>query len=232
VARLRELPDAPREQRLLFRDPWVGHFEGLLLLPEGDGPFPALLALHGHGDSEGRYRDLHHARDYAARGIAILMIRFRAMEIDACEHQLARELVARGITLMGMRVYESLVALRHLGERSDIDASRLGMIGHSGGSSTGNLVIRLAPELRAYVSDHGVDYRHVVWYEPWHCETVPGLAPLARQVNDLSSAHVPVWRVPYSFGREKWFDRDAREAQQLVDFFARELGASGRGGAE
>jgi hypothetical protein len=133
-----------------------------------------------------------------------------------------------------MRAYEALVALRHLSQRSDVDASRLALIGHSGGSSTGNLVIRLAPELRAYVSDHGVDYRHVVWYEPWHCESVPALAPLARQVNDFSSARLPVWRVPYGFGRQEWFERDVREAAQLVDYFAEHLGASERrsGGSE
>jgi hypothetical protein len=234
VARLREPGDDPREHRLLFRDPWVGSFEGLLLVPAGEGPFPAVLALHGHGDSAALYRDLHHARDYAARGIAILMLRFRAMEIDACEHELSRELLAQGTTLMGMRAYEALVALRHLSQRSDVDASRLALIGHSGGSSTGNLVIRLAPELRAYVSDHGVDYRHVVWYEPWHCESVPALAPLARQVNDFSSARLPVWRVPYGFGRQEWFERDVREAAQLVDYFAEHLGASERrsGGSE
>jgi hypothetical protein len=234
VAHLREPGDDPREHRLLFRDPWVGNFEGLLLVPEGNAPVPAVLALHGHGDSAALYRDLHHARDYAARGIAILMLRFRAMDVDACEHELSRELLAQGVTLMGMRVYEALVALRHLGQRSDVDASRLALIGHSGGSSTGNLVIRLAPELRAYVSDHSVDYRHVVWYEPWHCESVPALAPLAHQVNDFSTARLPVWRVRYGFGRKKWFERDVREAAQLVDYFEEHLGKIARrsGGSE
>ncbi|MBM4356187.1 MAG: hypothetical protein FJ109_20745, partial [Deltaproteobacteria bacterium] len=45
-----EQPDCI-EKHLLFEDPWVGVFEGILLLPKGAGPFPAVLALHGHNDT-------------------------------------------------------------------------------------------------------------------------------------------------------------------------------------
>lgn len=208
------------ERRILFRDPWVGRFEAILLLPPGPGPFPAVLALHGHGDSPEIFRDDYHGREYPARGIAILMLGFRAMGVDADEHHATRALLGHGLHLMGLRVYESLVGLRYLRERPEIDAARIGLIGHSGGSSTGNLLIRVEPGLAAYVPDHSVDYRHLLWVERYHCETVPGLAPLQRQINDFSTSRVPVLRVPYGHGRRKWFGRGAREVDEILDFFA------------
>jgi len=42
--------DAYVQRHLLFEDPWVGVFEGYLLTPKGDGPFPGVVAIHGHFD--------------------------------------------------------------------------------------------------------------------------------------------------------------------------------------
>jgi hypothetical protein len=208
---------------LVFHDPLVGAFEGILLLPPGEGPFPAVLALHGHGDRAERFIELHHGRDYPARGIALLALTFRGMNIDAHEHRATRELLAHGLHLMGVRAYEALRALAYLRSLPRIDARRIGVIGHSGGSSLGNLLVRLDPRLAAYVSDHQVDYRSSGWREPYHCETVPGLFPIHRQVNDLSTAGLPVLRVRYGYGRRKWFGLERRESRRILDFFAHQL---------
>jgi len=207
----------------VFRDPYVGAFEGILLLPEGPGPFPAVLALHGHGDRAEVYRDLHHGRDYPAHGIALLMLTLRGMNLDAHEYRAWHALLSRGLHLMGVRVYEAERALAYLRARPEIDAHRVGLIGHSGGSSVGNLLVRLEPGLTAYVSDHYVDFRSKHVWEPDHCESVPGLVPLSALINDLSTARVPVLRVPYGYGRRKWLGLEARESRRILDFLAEKL---------
>ena len=215
------------ERALALTDPYVGTLHAILLLPKGPGPFPAVIALHGHGDSAEIYRDEHHGRDYPARGLAILMLTFRGMKIDQYEHEATRTLMAHGLHLMGLRVYEALLGLKYLRSLPEIDPERIGLIGHSGGSSTGNLVVRLEPAFKAYVSDHQVDYRSSDPGEPYHCETVPGLYPLHPLVNDLSTAPVPVKVVRYSYGRRhplKLFGLDRSEAADLLDFFERHLG--------
>jgi hypothetical protein len=214
------------ERTLTLTDPFVGDLHAILLLPKGAGPFPAVIALHGHGDRAEVYRDEHHGRDYPAHGLALLMLTFRGMNIDVYEHQATQTLMANGLHLMGMRVYEALLGLQYLRSLPEIDPQRIGLIGHSGGSSTGNLVVRLEPAFQAYVSDHQVDYLSSDPDEAYHCETVPGLYPLHNLVNDLATAPMPVLVVRYSHGRRhplKLFGRDQREADEILAFFEAHL---------
>jgi dienelactone hydrolase len=191
------------EKHLLFEDPWVGVFEGLLLLPKGEGPFPAVLALHGHGDSAAIYRDSYHGIEYPGHGYAILMITFRAMGSGLAaltEYEVALKFMEKGYALMGMRVYEGLLGLKYLRCVGQVDHGRIGMIGHSGGSSTGNLLVRLDPGLSAYVSDYAIDWAE---WEPTfkviHCETVPDLYPYSTQINNFATCAVPILEVPYKY---------------------------------
>jgi len=210
------------EQRVVFHDPYVGTFEGILLLPDGPGPFPAVLALHGHRDRAETYRDLHHGRDYPAHGIALFMLTLRAMNLDADEQRAWHALLAHGLHLMGARIYEAERALAYLRARPEIDPNRIGLIGHSGGSSLGNLLVRIEPGLAAYVSDHTVDYRSK---HSRHCEIVPGLVPLSTLIADFTTAPLPVLRVPYGYGRRRRFGRDKKEIARILDFFVERLSA-------
>jgi len=191
------------EEHLLLEDPWVGTFEGLLLTPPGPGPFPAVLALHGHGDSVWVYRDEYHGGEYPAHGLAILMLGLRVMGSGPpamLENDVAKKMLVQGFTLMGMRVYESLLGFKLLNALPRIDGTRVGLIGHSGGSSTGNLTSRLERRLKAYVSDYQVAY--VEWTRPYpfyHCETVPALYPYSALINDPATSEVPILKVPYKY---------------------------------
>lgn len=191
------------EHRLLFDDPWVGRLEGLFLTPKGSRPFPGILAIHGHGEGADIYRRRYHGEDYPARGYAILMLTMRVMGVGLAtlvEHYVAIKLLTAGFTLMGLRVYESLLGLKYLRQSPLVSAERIGLIGHSGGSSTGNLTIRVDPGLRAYVSDWSVDYAEwIPLLRLYHCETVPALYPYAALINDLSTSPVPALRVPYKY---------------------------------
>ncbi len=193
-----------RETDLVLVDPWVGEVPAILLRPLGPGPYPAVVAVHGHGDDAAIYRDSYHGSEYPGHGYAILMLTMRAMGIDADEHAISRELLREGFSLIGLRVYESLLGLEYLRSRDDVRADRVGLIGHSGGSSTGNLTVRVMPAnadegFQAYVSDHHVSYFSSSPVEPYHCETVPALYPYHPAIDDLARAPVPALTVPYAY---------------------------------
>src|SRR5436190_1698611 len=61
--------------------------------------------------------------------------------------------------------------------------------------------------------------------EPYHCESVPGLFPLHRLLDDVSTSSVPVKSVPYGFGRSKLLGIDELEIGSLVAFFDQHLGS-------
>ncbi len=193
-----------RESDLILIDPWVGEIQAVLLRPLGPGPYPAVVAVHGHGDDAFVYRDDYHGSEFPGRGYALLILTMRAMGIDEAEHGISRALLLDGFTLIGLRSYESLVGLTYLRSRDDVIHDRIGLIGHSGGSSTGNLTIRVMdpanPErFKAYVSDHDVDFYSSGLLEPYHCETVPALYPYHEAINDLDAAATPTLVVPYAY---------------------------------
>jgi hypothetical protein len=207
------------EQELLLTDPWVGEFGALLLQPKVAERRAALLAVHGHGDTKEVYRDEYHGAEHAPRGYTTLILGMRAMGSGPSaitEHVITRELYRAGFSLMGMRVYESLLGLKFLRSLPTVDADKVALIGHSGGSSTGNLTVRVDPTIAGYVSDHQVAYAEwVAGINVYHCETVPSLFGYSEQLNDPADSPVPTLKVPYKYtnGMEEIFAfLDARTA--------------------
>ena len=210
-----EVKDGVVGRHLLFTDPWVGTFEGILLTPPGDGPFPGIVAVHGHRSFARNYMLHYHGNEWPSHGYAILMITLRVMGIGWVEHDIAVRLLENGFTLMGLHSYESLLGLKYLRWLPNIEHEHIGMIGHSGGSSTSNLTIRYAPAVAAYVSDLQKVYSE--WgtlFEPFHCETIPQIYPYNLLINDFSTAPMPVKTVPYAY---------ANGMQEIFDFFDRQL---------
>ena len=161
--------------------------------------------------NHGIYRDKMHGGEYPSHGYAILMLTMRAMSIDTHEHRISRELLTDGFALMGLRVYETLVGFKYLRTRAFVDPFRIGLIGHSGGSSTGNMTIRIERRFTAFVSDHNVDYSE--WGNLWdmyHCETIPRIYPYHLLINDFSTSPIPIKAVPYGY---------ANGMGEIFDFF-------------
>jgi len=207
-------------RKLLFWDAEVGSFEALLLLPAGEGPHPAILGLHGHRDDPEVFAADYLGERLAEVGFAVLMPRLRLHDCSMVENYVARGLLKGGRTLMGLRVYETLLMEKYLRWLDAVDARRVGLLSHSGGSSTANLAVRLSDAFRAHVVDYQVDYRNFCGPLDVHCETVPALVPLAADVNYFAALDVPSLRVPYKFA-----DPELRE--EIVGFFRRHLGAAG-----
>ncbi|MCZ7586904.1 MAG: hypothetical protein M5R36_28140 [Deltaproteobacteria bacterium] len=197
--------DGYLERDLLLTDPYVGTFEAILLLPRNvEKPVPGVVAVHGHTDDARIYRDDYHGREYPGEGLAIIMPTMRANCADENEDAVTRELLLNGFAFYTVRAYEALLAMRYLQSTAEVDEHRVGYIGHSSGSMVGNLLVRIAPDFRAVVSDNGGDYFKYtagplgeMWLQD---ETAPGAYPVHPSINDLSDTVTPSLAVPYGYG--------------------------------
>ncbi|MBZ0273302.1 hypothetical protein K8I61_14785 [bacterium] len=149
----REVKETVIEEQILFTDLYVGRFKGLLIRPKAPGRYPAIAAMHGHGDNPWVMRDQYHALKLAERGYVVLVLWLRVNYADAFENLVSMELLSSGFTFPGLRVYEGMLAVRYLRARPDVRADSIGFYGHSGGAVTGNALAWIDPHLKAVVSD-------------------------------------------------------------------------------
>ncbi len=204
------------EYELLFDDDYVGTFHGILLVPEGKEPHPAVVAIHGHEDNAMRYRDEYNAIHLARNGYAVLMLSQRAMDVGPCESDTTVGLLLQGYTFMAMRTYEATLALKYLRFLDSVDDQRIGLIGHSGGAIACNLSVRVVPGFSALVSDLSGRYHSGLWTEEWFAlldETAPSIYPYHELVNDFSTSEAPILSVPYDHATT------SHGAEEIVEFF-------------
>ena len=138
-------PDAFESIELNLPVPVYGELPGILAMPEGEGPFPAVVLLQGSGPSDmdetvgslKPFRDL--AEGLAAQGIAVY-------RFDKRSYVYGNELAAKkDITLQDEYIEDAVNAVRLLAGQDRIDPDRIFVLGHSLG---GNAVPAIARELR------------------------------------------------------------------------------------
>ncbi len=186
------------ERDLLFDDVHVGKFLALILIPKvSHSSFPAILGLDGHRPSRNRFKDDFMGLELMREGFIVLMIGYRAMNLGNDEAKISEKLLLNGFSLMGIRVYETLLLLKYLLYLDEVDNERIGIIGHSGGSSITHLVVRLTPYLSAKVTDFDNDYLDMSG--PIHCERIPALSYYHKTITNDSSLSIPALKVPYGF---------------------------------
>ena len=163
-----------------------------LTLPHGAaGPLPAILYNHAHaheyhvGKTEliaGRslLQQPPYAEALAREGIAALCIDHWAFGGRSARTETAifKQMLWEGRVLWGMMVYDSLRALDFLASRPAIDASRIGTLGLSLGSTMAWWVAALDPRVKvcvdiccltdfqALIETGGVDGHSVYYYVP------------------------------------------------------------------
>ena len=124
--------------------PGLGELPGILALPAGEGPFPAVVLLQGSGASDkdetignlAPFRDL--AEGLAARGIAVYRFDKRSFVYGA-------EMAAKKDATQADEYLEDAVnAVQLLAGQDKIDPDRIFVLGHSLG---GNAVPAIAREL-------------------------------------------------------------------------------------
>ena len=121
-----------------------GELPGVLTVPRGEGPFPAVVLVHGSGSSDRDesvgalkpFRDL--AEGLAEQGIAVY-------RFDKRTYVYGREMMDdRGITLEEESIEDAVNAVQLLAGQEKIDPDRILVLGHSLG---GNAVPAIAREL-------------------------------------------------------------------------------------
>ncbi len=187
------------ELDLLFEDPWVGLFSGLLLLPLPDGPHPVVLGLPGHGDYAASFLAKHHGDAIVREGIAVLALDLRVDSGGPFEDRTARRFLYAGFSLFGMHVYEAFLARKYLRSLPEIDPTRIGLMGHSGGSMIADVSVHLDPDWAALTTDFVSTFFEVQDDSGFVlCETLPSLYPIHPQLEKLA-VPPPVGRFEYGY---------------------------------
>ena len=124
--------------------PGLGELPGILTVPKGEGPFPAVVLIHGSGSSDRDetagslkpFRDL--AEGLAEKGIAVY-------RFDKRSYVYGMELMSnKQITLADEYLEDAVNAVQLLAKQDRIDPARIFVLGHSLG---GNAVPAIAREL-------------------------------------------------------------------------------------
>jgi hypothetical protein len=245
-----------REQRVVVRDRFAGEVPMRVFLPPGPGPHPAVIVLPGHAEDGAFHFRQRYGQRLVDAGFAVVLVDFRAYRQDSPggrhpETDAARRFFCQGQNLGVMRAYEGLLALWASAAHPAIDGARLGVLGHSGGSSTAHLLVwlREAPA-RAWVVDGAPSHVDIDKRPDGYdldCGVHPGLHGVSGMLSDVCQLP-PEWgraiqRVPYGYNPglqpqagecRIWpFEgssgepdpRDPAPAQWFVPFFGAQLGA-------
>ncbi len=222
-----------RQREVWFTDPLVGDVRALHLLPmDGDASVPTVIVLPGHAEGPEQHRDRRFAQYLPENGLAALIINFRAWYMPY-DHEATVQLVCQRQSMMMVRGYEAMLGFKYLEAVEEGCGARVGMLGHSGGSLTANLLAWLdVNPTDALVSDLTSGYMGVDEFQGGFsidCETHEQLAGLAEEINDLDAAPRPVQQVPYGYPTEntlEWGEPDPDDLLALdhfVPFFREQL---------
>ena len=127
--------------------------DGLLFVPEGAGPFPAMVALHGAG---GIFPyQAWWARQIANTGVVVLFLDSYCTRGYLCEHSTGDNDKKRGAIMrkwdkvsLKQRVLDAAAGYRFLTAREFIDNKSIGLVGWSWGGTTALFVQRSAKRLQ------------------------------------------------------------------------------------
>ncbi|MBW7995728.1 MAG: hypothetical protein FVQ81_03965 [Candidatus Glassbacteria bacterium] len=138
ITRMVERPDYTLECIVLETSPNLYATANLYLPRNGSKPFPVILYQCGHANKS-RYK--HHGAWFAARGIAVLMMDNIEMgETEITHHGVYSHAwfhwYSRGFSPLAVELFNARRVLDYLCTREDLDSSRIGATGRSGGGMT------------------------------------------------------------------------------------------------
>ena len=152
--------------------------------PDGEGPFPAVLCVHGH------WKGAKQDPTVQSRCIGLVKLGFVAMAVDAfgagergIEQALgeyhgemtAATLYATGRNLAGIQVYENIRCADYLQSRIDVDGEKLAITGTSGGGNQTMYAGALEERFKAVIPVCSVgNYQAYLGVACCMCELVPG----------------------------------------------------------
>jgi dienelactone hydrolase len=140
-----------------------------LVEPDGAGPFPAVIMLHGcAGMLAGKHlrsRDAFWAEHWRAQGyVALLVDSYTPRGVASLCRTPAKD---RPLTSARERTRDAYAALRWLSARPEIDSGRVALIGWSTGASAALGIA--APATRAAFAPTGAGFRAAIAFYPGNC---------------------------------------------------------------
>ena len=115
--------------------------------------------------------------------------------ISQGEHQIpGRQMILLGRTMANYMIWDSIRAIDYLETRPDVDKTRIGMLGHSGGGTLTLFTAPLEPRIRASMSCCAVSsfYHKLIKQEGGDAEQViPGVFPAGVDHPELIAAVAP-----------------------------------------
>jgi uncharacterized protein len=143
-------PQRYRERDLRIEGEW--ELPATLTLPAGDGPFPAVVLVHGSGPQDRDqttgslrpFRDL--ATGLASQGIAVLRYEKRTRTHGARMARLG------DFTVREETVEDAVAAVRLVAGLPEIDGGRVVVVGHSQGGALIPRIAAAAPEAAGFVA--------------------------------------------------------------------------------
>ena len=153
-----------RVERIVFESAPHRYVTGNLYVPAGQGPFPVVLSLSGHG-MNGKVSDQRVGILFASHGIAVFAVDpiaqgERLQLTDRNGNTLTRgsttehTLLNAGANLVGTSVaayeyYDNTRAIDYLETRADLNKNQIGCIGSSGGGTQTTYLIALDQRIKA-----------------------------------------------------------------------------------
>ena len=131
---------------------------GLLTLPDGDGPFPAVVMVHGSGPSNmdekvmaiTPFKDL--AEGLAAKGVA-------SVRYDKRTFTYARKMARLSPTVKEETIDDAVLAAQLLKEDARVDSGRVFILGHSMGAMLASRIDAEGADARGLILMAGTPYR-------------------------------------------------------------------------
>jgi len=212
--------DDYRLERVWWRslpDVWAG---GWLYLPKGRGPHPAVLNPHGHWDNGARHPVVQ------SRCIALARRGFVALAVDAVHvtHW------ATGLCSVGMMTWNNMRAVDYLESRPDVDKSKIGCTGASGGGQQTMYLMATDERIAAAVPVVMISYFSRILFanEQAHCSCnhVPGILRAADEPQ-MTAAFAPKPALYISVTGD-WTAAFPKEEFPPIHAVYEKLGAAGR----
>ncbi len=177
-------------RELVATDPLLGTWPAARLAPRSPGPHPAILLLHGHGDTVEQALTVRFGATLAAEGFIVLAPSIRAYWDGDCEDEAAWTLLEAGLSLMAAHVAEASRAVQHLRADAAVDPARIYVIGHSGGGGIARLV-PFAADVAGVVSDGPQAFGQLPADERIGDDFIPDLRSLGPALGREDSLGVP-----------------------------------------
>ena len=207
-----QVRDGYRIEHVLFESQPGYHVTALAYVPDGPGPFPAVLGTAGHS-VEGKAHPLYqHAWiSLARRGFLVLAYdppgqgeRLEYLDtatgtssvgVGVPEHVMTgQQLLLTGHTLAASMAHDGRRAVDYLLTRDDVDPARLAVAGNSGGGTQAALLAALEPRLSAIVASCYMTSWEQLWRGPGPQDAeqiLPGFLAAQLDFADFALAAAP-----------------------------------------